>query len=147
MRIVQLLPELISGGVERGTIEMSRALVESGHDSIVISNGGPMVDELSAHGATHIQMPVHRKALSSLGQIGPLRRLFQEHQVDLVHARSRVPAWLSYLAWRKMPADSRPRFMTTFHGYHSVSKYSEICLLYTSPSPRDGATSRMPSSA
>ncbi len=125
-KIVQLVPELESGGVERGTLEMSRAIISAGHASYVISNGGSMVAQLEAEGAVHITLPIHKKSLSSLKQVNKLRELFQEYAFDIVHARSRVPAWLAYLAWRKMPVLSRPRFMTTFHGFHSVSPYSRI---------------------
>ena len=125
-KIAQLLPELDSGGVERGTLEISRAIIAAGHESYVISNGGQLVTQLEAEGAIHLEHPVHRKSLTSLKEIKRLRALFSEHSFDIVHARSRVPAWLTYLAWKKMPVSSRPRFMTTFHGFHSVSPYSQI---------------------
>ncbi len=126
MKIVQILPELESGGVERGTLEISKALVEAGHESIVISNGGRLVPQLEAEGGRHIQMPVHKKSLFSLLQIKHLRRLLLEEGIDIIHARSRVPAWISYLAWKGLRKESHTRFMTTFHGFHSVSPYSEI---------------------
>lgn len=126
MKIVQILPELTSGGVERGTLEISRALVAQGHESIVISHGGPLVKTLEGEGGRHILMPVHRKSLMSLSQVRPLRNLLAEENIDLIHARSRVPAWISYLAWKGMHQKTRPRFLTTFHGFHSVSPYSEI---------------------
>jgi glycosyltransferase involved in cell wall biosynthesis len=62
--------------------------------------------------------------------------------VDIVHARSRVPAWIAYLAWRRMPAGRRPRFLTTAHGVYSVNRFSEImtrgeCVIAVSESIRD----------
>ncbi len=126
MKVVQILPELVSGGVERGTLEISRALIAAGHDSLVISAGGPMVEQLEQEGGQHLTLPVHKKNLQSLCQIRALRRALIEHNVDIIHARSRVPAWIAYLAWKGMPKDTRPRFMTTFHGFHSVSAYSAI---------------------
>ncbi|MDT9150915.1 glycosyltransferase, partial [Escherichia coli] len=89
-----LLPELNSGGVERGTLEIARALVAQGHQSLVVSNGGRLVSQLEAEGSTHLTLPIHKKSLSSLWQIRPLRQLIEEHQPDIVHVRSRVPAWL-----------------------------------------------------
>ena len=59
MKIIQILPELHAGGVERGTLEVGKYLVEQGHESIVISNGGRLVPQLEAEGSRHISMPVH----------------------------------------------------------------------------------------
>lgn len=126
MTIVQILPALHSGGVERGTLEIARALVAAGHRSIVISNGGRLVEQLEREGSEHITLPVHRKSLTSLFQVRPLRRLLAELKPDIVHARSRVPAWIAWLALRKMPAATRPRFVTTVHGLYSISPYSAI---------------------
>lgn len=126
LTVVQTLPALVSGGVEKGTLEIARALVAAGHRSIVISHGGPMVEQLVREGSEHIAMPVHRKSLKSLFQIRPFRRLLRELQPDIVHARSRIPAWIAWLALRKMDPATRPRFVTTVHGMYSVSPYSAI---------------------
>lgn len=126
LTILQTLPALHSGGVERGTLEIARALVAAGHRSIVVSNGGRLVEQLLREGSEHITLPVHRKSLASLFQVRPLRRLLQELKPDIVHARSRVPAWIAWLALRRMNPASRPRFVTTVHGLNSVSAYSAI---------------------
>ena len=126
MRIVQILPELNAGGVERGTVEFARHLVLTGHESIVISAGGRMTGRLTDEGSRHIQMPVHRKRLGSLRQVRPLRRLLLELDADIVHLRSRVPAWLAWLAIGRMPRAQRPAIVTTFHGLYSVNAYSAI---------------------
>ncbi|EMI6711913.1 glycosyl transferase, partial [Acinetobacter baumannii] len=57
MKVMQLLPELNSGGVERGTLEIARALVAQGHQSLVVSNGGRLVSQLEAEGSTHLTLP------------------------------------------------------------------------------------------
>lgn len=126
LTVVQILPELHSGGVERGTLEVAKALVDAGHRSIVISHGGRMVAQLEREGSEHINLPVHRKSLKSLLQIWPLRHLLTDLQPDIVHARSRLPAWLAWLAWVSMPAARRPHFITTVHGLNSVNAYSAI---------------------
>ncbi|MFQ3215748.1 glycosyltransferase [Paraperlucidibaca sp.] len=126
LTVLQTLPALHSGGVERGTLEIARALVAAGHRSIVVSNGGRLVDQLVREGSEHIQMPVHRKSLASLFQIRPFRRLLRELKPDIVHARSRIPAWVAWLALRRMDPATRPRFITTVHGLYSVSPYSAI---------------------
>ncbi len=126
MSVVQILPALEGGGVERGTLEVAAELVRCGHRSIVISGGGRLVDELVAGGSEHIAWPVGRKSLSSLRFVSRLRNFLREQHVDILHARSRLPAWVAYLAWRGMDPAMRPRFVTTVHCMYSVSRYSEI---------------------
>ncbi len=126
MKIIQILPELNAGGVERGTLEIAAHLVAHGHESIVISNGGRLVEELENGGSKHISMPVHRKALASLVQISKLRKLFIEEKPDIIHLRSRMPAWLAFLAWKSLDARTRPRLVTTVHGFYSVNAYSAV---------------------
>jgi glycosyltransferase involved in cell wall biosynthesis len=126
MKIIQILPELNAGGVERGTLEVGKYLTELGHESIVISNGGRLVEQLEAEGSRHITLPVHKKHLKSLKQVKVLRRLFEQERPDIIHLRSRVPAWIAWLAWRKMDPLTRPRLVTTVHGFYSVNSYSKI---------------------
>jgi glycosyltransferase involved in cell wall biosynthesis len=126
MKVLQMIPEMESGGVERGTLELARHLGSLGHESIVISGGGKMVVQLEACGTRHITMPVGRKRLSSLLMVRKLRKLFAKEKPDILHLRSRVPAWLAWLAWRKMDPATRPRLVTTVHGFNSVNRYSEI---------------------
>lgn len=126
MRIIQLLPELNAGGVETGTLETARSLVQTGHESIVISAGGRLVKSLEAEGSRHISLPVHKKRLGSLRQVKTLRAIFEAEKPDILHLRSRLPAWLAWLAWRKMPPQTRPRLVSTVHGFYSVNTYSKI---------------------
>lgn len=126
MKIIQILPALNAGGVERGTLEVARSLVARGHESIVISNGGRLVGQLEAEGSRHIQLPVHRKHPSALLQIRKLRQVFEAELPDVIHLRSRLPAWLAWLAWRRIEAATRPRLITTVHGFNSVNAYSKI---------------------
>ena len=128
LTVLQILPALESGGVERGTLEVAAALVRAGHRSLVVSAGGRLVDALEAGGSEHIRLPVGRKSLTTLLQVRALRRLLRQEQVDILHARSRLPAWVAWLAWRKMPAGARPRFVTTVHGLYSVNRYSAIMM-------------------
>lgn len=126
LTVVQLLPELEVGGVEQGTLEIAEALVAAGHRAIVISGGGRLVPALEAAGARHVELPIGRKRLSSLMLIPHLRALFAAEAVDVVHARSRLPAWLGHLALRGMPVAERPRWVTTVHGPYTVNRYSRI---------------------
>jgi len=124
MVIVQLLPTLDNGGVERGTIEVANYLAACGHQSIVISAGGRMLNQLSQQ-VEHIRLEVGKKSLLTLFLIKRLQRLFIEKKVDIVHARSRLPAWLAFKAIAKMN-DGKPKFITTIHGLYSVKRYSSI---------------------
>ncbi|MEM1223506.1 MAG: glycosyltransferase family 4 protein [Verrucomicrobiota bacterium] len=126
MKVIQILPELNSGGVERGTLELGKYLVQQGHDSVIISNGGRMVEQLEKEGSRHITLPVHRKSPSSLLKVRALRKLLALEKPDILHLRSRLPAWIAWLAWRKMDAQARPRLLTTVHGFNSVNAYSQI---------------------
>ncbi len=126
LTVVQLLPALESGGVERSTLEIADALVRAGHRAIVVSAGGRLVPTLLASGAEHIPLDIGRKSLLTLRHAGALRRLFAEVGADIVHARSRLPAWLGLWALRGMPATSRPRFVTTMHGLNSPGRYSAV---------------------
>ena len=126
LTVVQVVPELNSGGVERGTLEVSGELVARGHRSIVVSGGGRMVEQLVRAGGEHVTLPVGRKSPATLGWTWALRSFFKSVQPDVVHARSRIPAWLCRAALPTLPATMRPRFVTTCHGLYSVSRYSSV---------------------
>ena len=126
LTILQILPGLNSGGVERGTLEVGAEIVRRGHRSLVVSGGGRMVEQLEQAGSQHFAASVGNKSPLTLRQVGWLRKLIIEQNVDIVHARSRVPAWVAWLAMRKIPEVQRPHFVTTVHGQYSVSRFSEI---------------------
>ncbi len=126
MRVLQVLPALESGGVERGTVEFAAELVKRGHESFVLSSGGSMVAQLTRQGSHHITLPIHRKSPASFGQIRPVRQLLRDLQPDVVHVRSRMPAWITRLAWNGLPQHERPALVSTFHGMYSVTPYSAI---------------------
>lgn len=126
LAILQMLPALDSGGVERGTLDVSRALVAAGHRSMVMSIGGRLVAKLEAEGGEHLTCDIRTKSLLTLRHVLTLRRLFASVRVDIVHARSRVPAWIAWLALKTLPASSRPRLVTTVHGPYTPHAYSAI---------------------
>lgn len=126
MKILQVLPALNSGGVERGTVEFAAELVKRGHHSIVLSNGGPMVAALEQQGSEHIRLPIHRKSLASFGQIRPVRALLRNLKPDIIHVRSRMPAWIVHLARKGLPYNEQPALVSTFHGLYSVNAYSAV---------------------
>lgn len=126
LTILQILPELNSGGVERGTLEVGAEIVRRGHRSLVVSGGGRMVEHLEQAGSEHFAASVGNKSPFTLRQVGWLRKLIVDQNVDIVHARSRVPAWVAWLAMRKISDAQRPHFVTTVHGQYSVSRFSKI---------------------
>ncbi|MEP6485271.1 MAG: glycosyltransferase [Rudaea sp.] len=125
LTVVQLLPALNAGGVERSTLEIGRALVAAGHRSIVISAGGGLVDALTAQGSEHVVVDIGAKRLATLRHIWTLKRLFEQWRPDIVHARSRLPGWIGKLAINET-SRPKPHFITTVHGLNSKSYYSSI---------------------
>jgi glycosyltransferase involved in cell wall biosynthesis len=126
LTVIQLVPGLDSGGAERSTLEIAAALAHAGHRSFVISGGGRLVEQLEHEGSRHIKVPIGNKRPWTLRHIGTLRRIFDTLEPDVVHARSRLPAWLAWLAMRRMRLP--PRFVTTVHGLNTPGRYSGILL-------------------
>ena len=130
LTVVQLLPALASGGVERSTLEISAALVAAGHRSVVVSAGGRLVPALEAAGGEHVTLDIGRKSPLTLLRARALRRLLDALAPDIVHARSRLPAWVARLALGRdglapVPPGA-PHLVTTVHGLNSPSRYSAI---------------------
>lgn len=116
--ILQILPELHSGGVERGTLDIAQAIIAHGGKAIVASAGGALVDSLTHLGAHHIPLPLARKSPWGIWQNAQLlTSLIERAGVDIVHARSRAPAWAGWLAAKRTNA----RFITSFHGFYGLN--------------------------
>ncbi len=114
--ILQVLPSLQAGGVERGTIEMVRAIAQAGGTPLVASAGGRMVSQVARAGGRHVTLRLMTKdPLGIWMNAWRLARLIRRERVDLVHARSRAPAWSAWLAARRTGA----AFVTTWHGAYS----------------------------
>ena len=114
--VLQVLPSLVTGGVERSTIEMAEGVAASGWIALVASAGGPLVAAVERAGGRHIGLPLDtRGPLGIWRNAGRLARLIQAEGVDIVHARSRAPAWSSWVATQRVGA----RFVTTYHGAYA----------------------------
>ena len=124
LKVIQLLPELNIGGVERGTKDFSKVLVEKGHESIVISNGGIFEKNIIDNGGRHIKIPLHKKSFLSFLLSKKLKSIYKEEKPDIVHIRSRMPAWINYFAFKKLK--NKPLLISTFHGLYSTPIYSQI---------------------
>ena len=115
--IIQVLPALNQGGVERGTIEIAEALQKEGIKNYVISSGGKMVSELLRLGVTHITLPVNTKnPITMLINSYRMQKVFKETGASLVHVRSRAPAWSVKWAADRMKLP----FVATFHGRYGL---------------------------
>lgn len=128
--ILQVLPRLESGGVERGTIEITEAIRDAGMKPIVVSAGGPLIPHITHAGGEHIVMPVDSKNPFVIRKNAwLLSRLIRSRGVDLIHARSRAPAWSAYFAAKKTGIP----FVTTWHGIYGTDgllkkNYNEVML-------------------
>ena len=116
LNILYMLPELNVGGVETHVLSLALGMKQFGHDVAVMSNGGALVDRLEAGGIEHIRMPVHRKSPVTVNELSHrVRDLIQERGIQVVHAHSRVPAWIGHFATRKL----RTAFVITAHGQYA----------------------------
>src|SRR5260370_25143611 len=114
----QVLPSLVSGGAERGAVELAGALVEAGWTSFVASGGGPLEREIARAGATHLNLPLASKnPLVMRRHPVALGRLIRQLGVDIVHARSRAPSWSACAAART----TARRFVPNFHHAYSAA--------------------------
>ncbi|PZP55964.1 MAG: glycosyl transferase [Micavibrio aeruginosavorus] len=115
--VLQIIPHLGAGGAEQGCIDVAAELVRAGATSIVVSNGGHRVPELTRAGSTHVTMPVHSKNPFIMWRnTRRLRKLIEKEKVDIVHARSRAPAWSAFEACKGTPA----HYMTTCHAPYNI---------------------------
>ena len=116
--VLQVVPTLISGGAERGCVDVAVAVRQAGAISLVASEGGPMGHELERNGVTHLTLPLASKnPLTMQRNSARLADIIREYGVDIVHARSRAPAWSAQAAARRTGA----HFVTTFHAAYSFS--------------------------
>ncbi len=117
---LQVLPSLVSGGVERGTIDVAQALVRAGWRALVVSEGGPLVRELDRAGAEHIVLPLNTKNPRNVkDNVARIAEVIRREKVSLVHARSRAPGWSA----REAAKETDVPFVTTFHGIYSLGPF------------------------
>ncbi len=123
---VQMVPELDSGGVEQCVVSMNRALVNAGYRNLVVSGGGRMVPQIVDEGGEHIEAAIWAKRPSTLSSVLRIRKLILQQRPAILHAHSRLPAWVALLALKLVPRSDRPTFVTTIHGLHRPSSYSRV---------------------
>ncbi len=116
--VLQVLPSLVTGGAERGAVDIAAALTAAGGTALIASEGGPMEHELRRAKATHIKLPLASKnPIVMYRNIARLAEVIESHGVDIVHARSRAPAWSAAAAAKRCGV----HFVTTFHGAYNFS--------------------------
>ena len=118
--VLQVLPALGPGGVERGTVDIAAGLIAAGWRAIVASAGGPLAVELERLGGRHVALPLATKRPWAIrANAGRLADLIREEGVDLIHARSRAPAWSAFMAAERTGTP----FVTTFHGTYGHGRW------------------------
>ncbi|MFL1706914.1 glycosyltransferase family 4 protein [Campylobacter sp. MOP7] len=123
MRVVQILPELNEGGVERGTIELAKEFDKNNIESFIISGGGNLLNQLKNSKTKHIRCNVFSKnILTFIPRVFILRRILRDISPDIVHVRSRFPAWILYFAKHNLNF----KIVSTVHGLNSPNCYSKI---------------------
>ena len=123
MNVLQIIPELKFGGVERGTVDLAKYLKRKGHKAVVVSAGGPLLGDLTSAGVTHYALPVHKKSpFAIFHSVQSLSKIVKLENIDIIHARSRVPALVAFFVSRK----TRVPFVTTCHGFYSKHFLSSV---------------------
>ena len=118
--VLQVLPELETGGLETGTVEMACELQKHGIKNFVASQGGRMVHDLEKAKVPHITLPLKTKnPFKMLSNAKKLEKVIRENGINIVHARSRAPAWSAYWAAKRAGV----HFMTTFHGTYGLGPF------------------------
>lgn len=127
MHVVQALVSLNLGGSELVATELCEHLQGKGHHvTVIAAGGGPLQPRVEASGAEHLDWPIGRKRISTLLLIKQMAAWMRVHRPDIVHVHSRLPAWICWLALRRLKPEQRPLFITSMHGHYSVNRYSAI---------------------
>lgn len=118
--VLQILPSLTSGGIERGVVEMNNYLVKNGYNSIVLSSGGKMVYQIEQGGGKHITLNVATKNPFKIwNNISKIKKIIKQNNIDVVDVKSRAPAWSTYFACKR----AKCPLITSIHGNYSISKF------------------------
>ena len=118
--ILQVLPALMSGGVEREVLDTAEAIVKKGYRSFIASSGGRLISQLYQQGSRHFTLPLDSKnPFTILANVAKLKNIVELNDIDIIHAQSRAPAWSSYYAAKL----ANCHFVTTIHGVHQTKGF------------------------
>ena len=120
LTVLQVVPRLEMGGVERGTLEITEAIINAGGRALIATAGGQLEFRITRAGGEVIPMSADSKnPLRMWRNAGIIARLIREEGIDVVHARSRAPAWSAYWATSRTGA----AFVTTYHGTYNEGNF------------------------
>jgi len=129
MHVVQALAALNVGGSELVATELAEYLARAGHRVTVVAASGPLAARVLASGARHLDWAIGKKRPATIAYIRRLADWLQQERPDVLHAHSRLPAWICRLALKRLSPADRPVFITTMHGHYSVNRYSAVMAL------------------
>ena len=114
LNLLQIVPSLESGGVEQGTVDIAKGLIDNGYNSFVASNGGRMVHILEKYKAKHFKLPLHSKnPITIFLNIFKLKKIIANNNINIMHVRSRAPAWSASFC-----KSNTTKLVSTFHNIY-----------------------------
>ena len=126
-RILQIIPNMEIGGAERTVLEITSFLKDAEFSSLVLTSGGKLIGELEKENIEVIKLKIDKKnPYSIIKNFFLFIKIFREKKIDLIHVRSRAPAWSAIFAAKKIGIP----VLTTWHGH--VSNSSFIKKIYNS---------------
>ena len=126
-RILQIIPNMEIGGAERTVLEITSFLKDKEFSSLVLTSGGKLIGELEKENIEVIKLKIDKKnPYSIIKNFFLFIKIFREKKIDLIHVRSRAPAWSAIFAAKKIGIP----VLTTWHGH--VSNSSFIKKIYNS---------------
>tara|TARA_Y200000002_G_scaffold67298_1_gene52178 strand:- start:3086 stop:4243 length:1158 start_codon:yes stop_codon:yes gene_type:complete len=116
LKVLQVIPRLGYGGAETGCYDIAHYLAEKEHGSFIVTSGGELLKFIKKDKVKLFRLPVHSKnpILIFLNTIF-LAIMIVFKNINIVHARSRAPAWSCFFAC----LITRRSFVTTFHGTYN----------------------------
>ena len=120
LRVLQVIPKLNISGAEQGCFDVANFLVKNNLLSYIATSSGYRIEQLEKNGSTVIKIPVHSKnPFTIILNIFKISAIIRKHKINLIHARSRAPAWSSYFAAKL----TNIKFVTTFHGTYNFNNF------------------------
>ncbi len=117
-KILQVIPKLGYGGAETGCYDLAHYIAEKGHKSYIITSGGELLKFIRKDKVRVIRLPVHSKnPILILFNALAISLVVLVFNINIVHARSRAPAWSCLIS----SFITRRLFVTTFHGTYNFS--------------------------
>ena len=118
LRVLQVIPKLNISGAEQGCFDVANFLVKNNLLSYIATSSGYRIEQLEKNGSTVIKIPVHSKnPFTIILNIFKISAIIRKHNINIIHARSRAPAWSCYFVAKI----AKIKFITTFHGTYNFN--------------------------